>query len=240
MSWLDRLKNHRAPDDLATEPTKQGSVGFVALEPGDSGTSSPSIVVPRLRNAQPANADSLACQIERTCASCTHLLRHGTCCEPVDAGLSPSFETVWPPAGHAAGCSAYSSKAPAERRDRPHRLTAVQADRCHTPSWSDAEIRTFQMRHARFMRLDMSDQEADDLAERLTLRDRDNDDRRICLECRELGQSGRCSAAARGEMTGVDRQMHPPTSLLMRCQSFRPSAHVLQLQKGSDDASQYD
>ena len=66
---------------------------------------------------------------------------------------------------------------------RPHRLTPEQADRCHAPCWNDDEIATFVRRHARLMSLGYSDGDADDLAERLTLRDRDGDDRRMCVEC---------------------------------------------------------
>lgn len=47
----------------------------------------------------------------KTCADCLHLLRHGTCGEPVVAGLMPSFGIVWPPDGHAAGCAAFSARA---------------------------------------------------------------------------------------------------------------------------------
>lgn len=54
-----------------------------------------------------ARADANA----KTCADCLHLLRHGTCGEPVVAGLMPSFGIVWPPDGHATGCAAFSARA---------------------------------------------------------------------------------------------------------------------------------
>lgn len=176
----------------------------------------------------------------KTCGDCQHLLRHGTCGEPVGAGLVSSFGIVWPPDGHAAGCAAFSSKTPAASQDRPHRLTNDQGDRCHVPCWNDAEIDLFQARHARFVRLGLIGQDAEDLAERLTLRDRDRDDRRMSLECRELALSGHCNAAARGAMPGVDRQMEVVPDILMRCQSFMPALSAYRINQGTEDANHDD
>lgn len=104
-----------------------------------------------------------------TCRNCMHLLRHGTCGEPVDAGLVLSFGIVWPPEGHAAGCAAFVGKPQAPKADRPYRVTHEEADQCHASGWDDAETHWFQTRRARFIRLGLTDQDADDLAERLTL-----------------------------------------------------------------------
>lgn len=122
-----------------------------------------------------------------TCVGCLHLLRRGTCGEPVAA-------------------------------DRHHRLTNDQADRCHAPSRDDAEIGAFTARAERFALLGRAD--ADDLAERLTLRDRDGDDRRLCLECTWLGDTGRCLAAATGRIPGADRRLEPVQTVLQRCGAF--------------------
>ena len=173
----------------------------------------------------------------KTCGDCQHQLLHGTCGEPVDAGLVSSFGIVWPPEGHAAGCAAFVGKPPAPKADRRYRLTHAEADRCHAPGWDDAEIDRFQTRHARFIRLGIADQDADDLAERLTLRDRGCDDRRMCLECRELALSGQCNAAARGGMPGVDRRMEPVPDILMRCQCFKPAVSAHGINQGPEDAS---
>lgn len=70
-------------------------------------------------------------------------------------------------------------------------LTRAQADRCHAPEWNDVEIQAFADRRDRLLRWGYSDQQADGLAERLTLRDREQDDRRLCAECRH-GRSRRC------------------------------------------------
>lgn len=50
-----------------------------------------------------------------TCGDCLHLLRRGTCGEPVAAGLltaEEGFGIVWPPEGHGAGCPAFTGKMP--------------------------------------------------------------------------------------------------------------------------------
>ena len=73
-------------------------------------------------------------------------------------------------------------------------------------------------RTARFALLGRAD--AEDLAERLTLRDRDGDDRRLCLECSWLGDAGRCLAAATGRIPGADRRLEPAQTILQRCAAF--------------------
>jgi len=70
-------------------------------------------------------------------------------------------------------------------------LTAEQGDRCHTPSWTDAEVETYLERRDRLMRGGYTEVEAEHLAEWLTLRDREGDDRRLCAECR-YGRARRC------------------------------------------------
>ena len=156
-----------------------------------------------------------------TCGDCLHLLRRGTCGEPVAAGLltaQEGFGIVWPPEGHGAACPAFTGRMPTAAADRPHKLTKDEADRCHAPCWNEAEITAFTARTARFAALGRAD--ADDLAERLTLRDRDGDDRRLCLECTWLGDTGRCLAAAAGRIPGADRRLEPVQTILQRCDAF--------------------
>ena len=59
-----------------------------------------------------------------------------------------------------------------------------------------------------------------DLAERLVLRDVEQDDRRVCVECMELTESGRCRAAGRGDVPGVGSPYEPATTILHRCPAF--------------------
>lgn len=98
-------------------------------------------------------------------------------------------------------------------------MTPEQGDECHVCGWSSAEIFTFTARAACFDRIGRPD--AEHLAERLTLRDRDLDDRRMCVECRELESSGRCGAARRGEVPSADRRLEPAQNVLMRCGRFK-------------------
>lgn len=173
-----------------------------------------------------------------TCADCLHLLRRGTCGEPVAAGLLPpaeGFGIVWPPEGHGAGCEFFKDKVPAKvtatmvtgkvsppqstSNPKPggsatHGGTDWPDARC----WDDAKIATFTARTERFALLGRAD--ADDLAERLTRRDRDRDDRRLCLECTWLGDAGRCLAAATGRIPGADRRLEPVQTVLQRCGAF--------------------
>lgn len=97
---------------------------------------------------------------------------------------------------HRAGLLALLAPVPkAALPDRPHRLAKDAADRCHGPAWSELEIQTFVARVALFMRRGMSATDADDLAEALVLRDRDGDDRRVCIECKH-GRASRCPDGA--------------------------------------------
>ena len=63
------------------------------------------------QRTQPADHQA---KVERhACPDCQQLLRHGTCAEPVAAGLlteAEGFGIVWPPAGYAETCASYSSK----------------------------------------------------------------------------------------------------------------------------------
>jgi hypothetical protein len=97
-------------------------------------------------------------------------------------------------------------------------LTNDEADRRHGPCWDDAEIAAFTVRAERIALLGRAD--ADDLAERLTLRDREGDDRRLCLECTWLGDTGRCLAAATGRIPGADLRLEPVQTNLQRCEAF--------------------
>ncbi len=56
----------------------------------------------------------------------------------------------------------------------------------HSPAWNSSEIDTFMARVAMFTNKGMSVDDADTLADRLVQRDRDLDDRRVCMECVHL------------------------------------------------------
>ncbi|MBI3157768.1 MAG: hypothetical protein HYZ20_20520 [Burkholderiales bacterium] len=98
-------------------------------------------------------------------------------------------------------------------------MTPEQGDECHAGGWDDAEIDAYLAREARFTRLGRV-ADAEHLAERLTLRDRQHDDRRLCLECVALADNGRCLVAARGRLPGASRRLEPVSTILQRCEGF--------------------
>ncbi len=58
--------------------------------------------------------------------------------------------------------------------------------------WTDAEINRFELRRAMFVRRGQSLADAEALGDRLALRDQEQDDRRMCIECRHMQHDGRC------------------------------------------------
>jgi len=80
------------------------------------------------------------------------------------------------------------------------------------PVWTDAEIATFEKRQARTRWLGYGDR-ADRVADMLLHRDRDTDDRRLCIECGHAGPGWRC---AKREAFMVDQ--------LQRCPAFKETA----------------
>ena len=99
----------------------------------------------------------------------------------------------------------------------------VDADRCCWPR-SDAmnyvELETFAMRMGQFIRRGIEGDDASALADQLVKRDRDGDDRRLCLECSWLGDMGRCIAAASGWLPDADRRLEPVITILQWCPAF--------------------
>ena len=131
---------------------------------------------------------------DKRCADCQHLTRISTCAEPVQAGLltaAEGFGIVWPPAAHAASCAAFSASTPSKGQERPYRLTLAQGDAAHAEAWDDGAIARFQTRVVRLVRLGFDADDADDLAERLHLRDVEGEDRTLCVECSHY-RPGRC------------------------------------------------
>lgn len=100
------------------------------------------------------------------------------------------------------------------------RLSRTQADECHAGGWSEAEIASFSRRQALMLARGYVPEDAEAMAEALTLRDRQGDDRRICLECTHLGERGRCLAASAGRIPSADRRLEPVPTILQRCEAF--------------------
>lgn len=96
-----------------------------------------------------------------------------------------------------------------EFRRWPHddAMTAVEADRCID-------------RRARLLACGQAVEDAERLAYKLLIRDREGDDRRMCLECNYYGSSGRCVAAATGRLVGASAWLEPVPTILQRCEAF--------------------
>lgn len=107
---------------------------------------------------------------------------------------------------------------PSQRSGNPL-MTPEQSDECHAGGWDDAELSAFTAREARFIRMGRV-ADAEHLAERLTLRDRQRDDRRLCLECAALADNRRCLVALSGRLAGADRRIEPVQTILQRCPGF--------------------
>lgn len=85
--------------------------------------------------------------------------------------------------------------------ERPYKLAMAEGDAAHADPWDDAAIARFQARAGLIRRDGFDEQDADDLAERLHLRDVHADYRHLCLECRHY-RRGRCgNHRAAGLMT---------------------------------------
>lgn len=106
------------------------------------------------------------------------------------------------------------------RRKRPYALTKAEAGTAHAQPWSASAIARFSGRLGLALRRGFSGGDADDLAERLHLRDVQDDDRRMCLECSHLDARGRCRAAEAGAVLGADPRLEPVPTILMRCEAF--------------------
>jgi hypothetical protein len=91
-----------------------------------------------------------------------------------------------------------------------------------------AEIDTFTARLARFTDRGVILSDAESLADRLVIRDREQDDRAICLECSHLHRGWRCGNWQRAGVAirSRDAQLAPDfMHLLQRCDGFTQSIH---------------
>lgn len=95
----------------------------------------------------------------------------------------------------------------------------------YSTAMNTGEIDTFTARLAQFTDKGVSDDDAEQLADDLVLRDREGDDRRLCLECSHLQGVGRlrCGNSVSPDMAreGLANEL---VTRLRRCLGFR-SAH---------------
>jgi hypothetical protein len=99
----------------------------------------------------------------------------------------------------------------------------------HSAAMTGAEIDTFTQRLARFTDKGVNLDDAEALADKLVMRDREGDDRRLCLECFHLsGQSGKTWDCRNWQRAGValkpkDAQLSAALVYqLQRCAGFAP------------------
>ena len=93
----------------------------------------------------------------------------------------------------------------------------------HSDAMNTGEIDVFTMRLGNLNRRGLLESESEKLADKLVLRDRESDDRRLCLECAHLaGRAGsmRCAQWQRVGLgaAGVPAGLH---LVLQRCDSFK-------------------
>lgn len=104
----------------------------------------------------------------------------------------------------------------------PYRLSRTDADAAHAEPWDDAACGRFVARVTLFLRRGIDATDADDLAERLHLRDVQGDDRRLCLECAQY-RPGRCTNHRFAALSSpeVGREL---ATLLQHCPEFASDA----------------
>lgn len=99
-------------------------------------------------------------------------------------------------------------------------LSDDEAVACHATPWDEAAGGRFVARASQLMRLGLGASDADDLAERLHLRDVLHDDCRMCVECRHHRGGPNDDRCANSVKAGPRvRGPHAPT-LLQRCPGF--------------------
>ena len=85
----------------------------------------------------------------------------------------------------------------------------------HSQAMTGAEIDTFTARRHYFTRRGLVAHDAERLADKLVTRDRESDDRRLCLECVHLARNRLCKTVTTG-----GKPIEPVPTILQRCNSF--------------------
>ena len=168
MNWLARLKKIEvAPERDATEPTKPGFVGFVA--PGMAPLQKTGADTPAANDAAQVLALVSTGKVS-TLVSKETLVRNES--------VRSEVRTERPVSNDAVATQVASPRAFFNDPDRwawPH-----------SQAMNTVEIGTFTARLARFADKGIKLDAAQALADRLVTRDREADERRLCLECAHL------------------------------------------------------
>ncbi len=102
---------------------------------------------------------------------------------------------------------------------RPYKLTRAEGDAAHADPWDDGAIARFQARAALIGQRGFCEQDAEDLAERLHLRDVHADHRHMCLECRRY-TPGQCGDRREAGLESSDLSVELVVAM-QHCQGFR-------------------
>lgn len=199
MKWLARLKTENTPEAHATNATDTPNVAFVAPIPG---------------------------LLQKTTAVA------GAANDPAPDLKKPDFSSMrvtWGPTSSAATAATF--QATSQARNEAVSASVQTTDPDHgcwpdSPAMNAHEIDTFTRRLERFTRKGLRLADAEALADTLVQRDRETDDRRLCLECGHLqGGAGRWRCG-NGLVAGVtlraaDAQLPGElTRKLQRCAGF--------------------
>ena len=137
---------------------------------------------------------------------------------------------------------AVASPAVMEKHDSSIAVTQDPDRWCwpHSSAMNGAEIDTFAVRLQKFTAMGLARNDGDALADKLALRDRESDDRRVCLECTYFAGHGagswRCGNWQAADVAIRSRDAQLPADLvvqLQRCDGF--TAHPTSTLQGTED-----
>ena len=143
---------------------------------------------------------------------------------------------------HLSSVLAVPSPAVLEKHDSSIVVTEDPDRWCwpHSSAMNGAEIDTFAVRMHKFTDKGLARNDGETLADKLVLRDRDQDDRRVCLECTHFAghgaESWRCGNWQAAGVAIRSRDAQLPADLVMqlqRCDGF--TAHPTSLPQGTED-----
>lgn len=198
MTWLARLKKTAiAPDTDPTKPTKPLFVGFVGTPAGLSQKSG--------GDATAANDPSQAQDFDR------EAFEERAAIMEFDGGLSRTESERLALSTDGANLKKPEAHDP-DRHSWPH-----------TTAMNSAEIDSLTARVHLFTRHGLEQTQAEGVADGLVIRDRDGDDRRLCLECQHLRGGGRSWACNQWRAAGLGAAGVPVdvVRLLQRCGGFK-------------------
>jgi hypothetical protein len=197
MTWLARLKKTAVgTDPVPPKPTKPGFGGFGGTPPALSQNSG--------GDAQAANDPAHVQTFDpEAFAERAAIMEH-------DGGMSRAEAEA--AAAVICGDALDSEALDSDRHCWPH-----------TEAWNTAEIDTFTARLHLFTRHGLDCAQAEGLADGLVVRDRQTDDRRLCLECSHMRRTGGLWRCGQWQPAGLAAAEVPGevVKLLQRCEGFK-------------------